>query len=84
MAPNKIWIDGNRAHALMFLGRTDEARKIYLAHRGEKTLDDDVWETVIRKDFAELGKSGLSDPLMDEIKKTFAAPRLNKSGAGRR
>ena len=33
--PEKIWITMNRAHAHMFLGRTEEARAGYLAHRGE-------------------------------------------------
>ena len=34
--PGENWIQGNRAHALMFLGHVDEARTIYLQHRGER------------------------------------------------
>jgi predicted Zn-dependent protease len=71
-APGHIWIDTNCAHALMFLGRVEEARTLYLAHRGEKTLDDKIWEDVILEDFAELRKAGLTNPLMDEIESTFA------------
>ena len=73
-ASDKLWLQTNRAHALMFLGRTSEAREVYLSHRGERTQDDN-WETVIRADFAELRKAGLSNPLMGEIESTFAIPQ---------
>jgi hypothetical protein len=59
----------------MFLGRVDEARALYRAHRGEKTQDDKIWEDDIREDFAELRKAGLpTPPLMGEIEKLFGAP----------
>jgi tetratricopeptide (TPR) repeat protein len=71
---NKIWIDGNRAHALMLLGRADEARAIYLQYRGKtNVLDEKSWETVVLNDFAEMRKAGIIDPLMNEIEKKFAA-----------
>jgi Flp pilus assembly protein TadD len=38
LAPNKIWLYTNRAHALVFLGRVDEARSLYLQYRGEKNV----------------------------------------------
>jgi hypothetical protein len=41
--PGENWIQGNRAHALMFLGHVDEARTIYLQHRGER-IEDRPWE----------------------------------------
>jgi hypothetical protein len=72
--PGLVWLYTNRAHALMFLGRVDEARLLYLAHRGEKTGDDKIWEDDIREDFATLRKAGLTKPLMDEIEKAFGAP----------
>jgi tetratricopeptide (TPR) repeat protein len=73
-APSLVWLYTNRAHALMFLGRVDDARALYLAHRGEKTQDDDgdIWEDAISKDFAALRKAGLANPLMDEIERAFA------------
>ena len=74
LAPDEIWHHTNRAHALMFLGRVDEARTLYLRYRGEKIGEDGkLWETVILEDFAELGKAGLTHPLMNEIEKRFAA-----------
>jgi len=56
----------------MFVGRTEEARSLYLKYRDEKDLGDGKsWVTVILEDFAELRKAGLTDPLMDEIEKLF-------------
>jgi tetratricopeptide (TPR) repeat protein len=73
LAPDAIWLRGNRAHALMFLGRVDEARTIYFRYRGEKNVQDGKgWETGVLEDFAELRKAGLTHPLMDEIKDRFA------------
>jgi hypothetical protein len=66
-----VWIETNRAHASMLLGRTDEAQTLYLAHRGEITQENKSWETVIREDFAELRKAGLTHPLMGEIEAAF-------------
>lgn len=60
----------NRAHALMLLGRTDEAKAIYLAHMGQ-SLNGKSWEQVIRDDFDELWHGGVTDPLMVEVEKTF-------------
>ena len=65
-----LMVMGNRAHAFMFLGRRDEARAIYLAHKG-KTVSADAgnaaWEARVAADFAELRKAGLDDPLMTEV-----------------
>ena len=58
---------GNRAHALMFLGRRDEARAIYLAHKGKIADVGNTWEARVAADFAELRKAGLDDPLMTEV-----------------
>ena len=74
LAPDKIWLCTNRAHALMFLGRHDEARALYLKYRAEKNVQDDKsWETIILEDFDDLRKNGFKNPLMDEVEKTFAA-----------
>ena len=74
LAPEKIWIYSNRAHALMFLDRTDEARTVYLKYRSVKNVRGDrSWDIMILEGFAELRKVGLVHPLMDEIEKTFTA-----------
>jgi hypothetical protein len=74
VAPDKIWLQANRAHALMFLGRADEARALYLRYRGEKNVQNGKpWEPVVLENFAEMRKAGLIYLLMDEIKERFAA-----------
>ena len=73
-APDTVWLQTNRAHALMMLGRTDEALAIYLRYRGEKNVrEDKSWETIIAEDFAEMEKGGITSPLMAEIRERFAA-----------
>jgi hypothetical protein len=73
LAPEKIWLYTSRAHALMFLDRTDEARALYLKYWGaQKVVGDKSWEAVILEDFAEFRKAGLTHPLMQEIEKRFA------------
>jgi tetratricopeptide (TPR) repeat protein len=71
LAPARVWLYTNRAYALMFLDRTDEARAIFIRYRGEKTQGNMSWEAFVLKDFAELRKAGLTQPLMDEIEKLF-------------
>ena len=75
LAPDQIWLYTNRAHALMFLGRTDEARALYLKYRGQKDVSSDgkPWEAVVLGDFAEFRNAELTNPLMDEIEKLFTS-----------
>ena len=55
LASDKIWFYGNRAHALMFLGRLDEARALYLQYRGTKNVyDEKSWEDTIPRGLADL------------------------------
>ena len=77
LAPDIIWLNAHRAHALMFLGRTDEAREIYLRYRNDKDVfgnkpNPTTWDQFILEEFGELRKAGLTNPLMDEIEKQFA------------
>jgi hypothetical protein len=74
VAPDQIWLYANRAHALMFLGRLDEARTLYLTYRGQTLAErsGNSWETAVLEDFAQLRKAGLTNPLMDEIGNLFA------------
>jgi hypothetical protein len=56
----------NRAHALLFLGRTAEARTIYLSHKGEDVHGSN-WGQMISDNFGQLRKAGITHSLMDEI-----------------
>jgi tetratricopeptide (TPR) repeat protein len=78
LTPNDLVPETNRAHALMFLGRTDEARAIYLAHKGAK-VGSKTWNEVIPEDFAKLRKAGFTDPLMAEIEAAFKPPAASTS-----
>lgn len=70
LIPSDLVPTTNRAHALMFLGRTEEARAIYRAHVGEP-LQGKKWENVIVEDFAKLRAAKLTNPLMAEIEAAF-------------
>ena len=70
VSPELEWVNVNKAHALMFLGRTEDARQLYFAQKGTST--DNSWKQPIRADFAELRSFGLDAPLMHEVESEFA------------
>jgi WD40 repeat protein/energy-coupling factor transporter ATP-binding protein EcfA2 len=72
--PKQTWITMNRAHALMFLGRIEDARRGYLAHRGVIIRGDEPWETWLLRDFQRLRGEGREHPLMSEIEQLFKPP----------
>jgi len=76
-APSMIWLYGHRAHALMFLGRVDEARALYLRYRGDKAMGNTSWEAFVLGYFADLREGGLTHPLMDEIEQLFGGQVKN-------
>jgi hypothetical protein len=69
--PDDLAIETNRAHALMFLGRGEDSRALYLAHKGKLISGpgSQLWERVILQDFAEFRKAGLAHPMMADIEK---------------
>jgi tetratricopeptide (TPR) repeat protein len=82
LAPEKVWLYTNRAHALMFLGRVDEARTLYLQHRdAPKTEETPAWVDMVLFDFAEMRKAGLTHPLMDEIETQFGQAKTAEPNA---
>src|SRR5262249_34885434 len=64
--PNLIWIAINKAHALMFLGKLDEAKAIYLEHKG-KSIEQGKWDQVVVEDFGRLRAEQRCHPLMNDI-----------------
>jgi tetratricopeptide (TPR) repeat protein len=80
LAPEMEWLNGQRAHALMFLDRTDEARTLYLRYRDVKDVFRNPakpmsWSEFVLSEFSDLRASGLENPLMPEIEKQLAAPQ---------
>ncbi len=70
-APHNLVIETNHAHALLFLGRTEEARAIYVGHKGER-IGKSKWEAAIAQDFKEFRARGLGHPAMAAVEKSLA------------
>jgi tetratricopeptide (TPR) repeat protein len=70
LEPGDLPAETNHAHALLFLGRFEEAKDIYLKHRGEKVYknSDTKWEATILKDFSDLQKAGITSPDVEKIR----------------
>jgi hypothetical protein len=68
LLPDDLTIETNRAHALMFLGRGEDCKALYLAYKG-KPVSGQLWERAIAEDFAEFRKAGLTHPMMADIEK---------------
>jgi hypothetical protein len=71
--PTALCIATNEAHALLFLGRFDEAKAIYLDNKdkplgGGETFGDDV-----RDDFALFRKAGIDTSDMAKIEALLAS-----------
>ena len=75
LLPDNLLIETNRAHALMFLGRQEEAKALYLAYKGKRLSDAVSWERTIADDFAEFRKAGLTHPMMADIEKELGVSR---------
>jgi hypothetical protein len=62
---SNLYIETNRAHALLFLGRVQEAESLYLEHRGEKmnpgSANSDTWNEAVLHDFDDLERAGLTN-----------------------
>jgi CHAT domain-containing protein len=71
LAPDRIWLATNYAHALLFLGRRAAAKAAYLRHKGEVVPDHGKWEAVVGADFAELREHGIVDKQMVEIERAL-------------
>jgi tetratricopeptide (TPR) repeat protein len=67
-------METNRAHALMFLGRTQEAEALYLKYRGQKISpgSDKTWNQAILEDFVALEGEGLKSPEIARVQKLLA------------
>ena len=74
LVPAQLWVEAHRAHALLFLGRTDEAKAAYVARKGQQVAGvKKLWEQLIDEDFAVFERDGLSHPMMAEMR-TLLSP----------
>jgi tetratricopeptide (TPR) repeat protein len=69
LSPNSLVALANKAHALLFLDRVDEARQMYLKHKGRPgpVLNGLTWDRLIATDFVAMRRSGLNLPAMTQI-----------------
>jgi tetratricopeptide (TPR) repeat protein len=70
--PSALWIEANRAHALLFLGRLDEAKAIYLGDRDKSVGEGRSLGEAVRDDFARFRKNGIDTPEMKAIESLLA------------
>jgi TPR repeat protein len=76
LIPDSLAIESNRAHALMLMGNGEEARALYLAHKGEPVVElGKLWERAIADDLAVLREAGLTHPMMADIEKELGISR---------
>ncbi len=71
LSPYQVAARTNRAHALLFLGRNEDAIAAYIEHKGE-AAGERKWENVILEDFAEFRSRGLNHPDLARAEKAIA------------
>ena len=83
LKPTSLQADEDRAHALLLLGRTEEAREIYKKHIGEifNETSGEIWEQAITEDLTKLEAGGLHDPGFDLIRDLFKEEASKKKKA---
>jgi tetratricopeptide (TPR) repeat protein len=65
--PSLLFVRMNRAHALLLLGRFDEARAIYVEDQDKSRGNGKASADIVRDDFAELRKFGIDTTDMKRI-----------------
>jgi tetratricopeptide (TPR) repeat protein len=65
--PSVVWIETNRAHAYLFLGRFDEAKVIYLDNKDKRVPGGRTFAKAVIDDFEMFRKNGIDIPAMHEI-----------------
>jgi TPR repeat protein len=75
--PDDLVIESNRAHALMFMEHDEEAKALYVVHKGAPVsgADNKLWEQNIAEDFAKLREAGLTSPMMVDVEKELGISR---------
>lgn len=72
--PEYLPLQTNHAHALLFLGRKEDAMAVYMKYRGKK-IDGRLWETIILEDFDQLEKAGIRHEMIETLRKELGADK---------
>jgi tetratricopeptide (TPR) repeat protein len=73
--PAANWVETNRAHALLFLGRFDEAKYVYLTFRDTFVSRNKTFSEAVQDDFAEFRKYGIGREEMKQVEALLAERR---------
>ena len=69
-------------HALLLLGRTEEARRLYRKYVGQKIPETGKsWEQTILEDFDDLEKNGLKSPEFAKIREMLKSKNAEAGSA---
>jgi tetratricopeptide (TPR) repeat protein len=71
--PGSLLLKTNHAHALLFLGRANDAEELYRQYIGQKVSGQTTWEETVLKDLSDLEKAGLTDPGFGRIRALLSA-----------
>jgi len=71
MAPDQTWLHTNEAHALLLLGRLDEALELYRRYRDASVNASQSFRDGVLDDFAALRKAGVSHPDMAVVEALY-------------
>lgn len=58
--PENLTVLGNLAHTYLLLGEYNKAIDIYNTHKGKKLSEKTSWEDMVKSDFAEFQKAGIT------------------------
>src|SRR5438270_7530369 len=73
--PAALWVETNRAHALLFLGRCEDAKTVYVEYRDRLVFEHKMFAQAVMEDFAEFRKYGIDTPEMKDIDVLLSATR---------
>jgi tetratricopeptide (TPR) repeat protein len=77
LEPGSLWVETNRAHALLLMDRADEAMALYRKHIGKPIRPDSKkqWVDVILNDLDEFDRLGWKDSRLRDVRKVMEAAR---------
>lgn len=77
LKPGSLWVETNRAHALLLMDRADEAMALYRKHIGKPIRPDSKkqWVDVILNDLDEFDRLGWKDSRLRDVRKVMEAAR---------
>jgi tetratricopeptide (TPR) repeat protein len=67
--PKLLAASANKAHALLLLGRIDDAKRMYLEHKGRPgpIINGKTWDELIAADFATMRKRGVNSAAIAQM-----------------